>query len=165
MIRRWLPYPLLSLSLVVMWLLLTGSVAPRTLVFSALLALLVPLMLASLRPEKPRLRNPRAMIKLTGIVLYDIIRSNIAVGKIIFGLGHREKKPVSDFIYIPLDMQNSYGLAVLAIIITSTPGTLWVQYDQATGRLLMHILDLVDEEEWVRLIKGRYEKLLMEIFE
>ena len=29
----------------------------------------------------------------------------------------------------------------------------------------MHVLDLVDEETWVRTIKGRYERLLMEIFE
>lgn len=163
--RRWIPYPLLSLSLFVMWLLLTGSVAPRTLVFAGFIALLVPMMLTVLRPEKPRLRNPRAMIRLTGIVLYDIIRSNIAVAKIIFGIGRKQRKPVSDFIAIPLDMQNSYGLAVLAIIVTSTPGTLWVQYDQSSGKLLLHVLDLVDQEEWVDLIKNRYEKLLMEIFE
>ena len=35
----------------------------------------------------------------------------------------------------------------------------------ATGRLLLHVLDLVDEETWVRLIKDRYERRLMEIFE
>jgi multicomponent K+:H+ antiporter subunit E len=26
------------------------------------------------------------------------------------------------------------------------------------------VLDLIDESEWVRTIKGRYERLLMEIF-
>ncbi|MGW8175761.1 MAG: Na+/H+ antiporter subunit E [Stenotrophomonas sp.] len=62
-------------------------------------------------------------------------------------------------------MRDRYGLAVLAIIITSTPGTLWVEYESATGRLLLHVLDLVDEETWVRLIKDRYERRLMEIFE
>ena len=33
------------------------------------------------------------------------------------------------------------------------------------GTLLLHVLDLVDEEQWSRLIKDRYERLLMEIFE
>jgi multicomponent K+:H+ antiporter subunit E len=28
----------------------------------------------------------------------------------------------------------------------------------------MHILDLVDEETWLRTIKHRYERRLMEIF-
>ena len=31
--------------------------------------------------------------------------------------------------------------------------------------VLIHVLDLVDEEKWRQLIKERYEALLMEIFE
>jgi multicomponent K+:H+ antiporter subunit E len=30
---------------------------------------------------------------------------------------------------------------------------------------MIHVLDLVDENEWIRTIKGRYERLLLEIFE
>jgi multicomponent K+:H+ antiporter subunit E len=56
-------------------------------------------------------------------------------------------------------------LAALACIITATPGTLWVEYDSADNTMLLHVLDLIDDEEWVRIIKGRYEKRLMEIFE
>ena len=66
---------------------------------------------------------------------------------------------------IPLDLRDPYGLAVLACIITSTPGTLWVSFDSAKGMLMIHVLDLVDENEWIRTIKGRYERLLLEIFE
>ena len=66
---------------------------------------------------------------------------------------------------IPLDMRNPYGLAALACIITSTPGTLWVNFDAQKGALMIHVLDLVDEGEWIRTIKGRYERHLLEIFE
>jgi multicomponent K+:H+ antiporter subunit E len=31
--------------------------------------------------------------------------------------------------------------------------------------MLLHVLDLIDETEWVQIIKQRYEKPLMEIFE
>ena len=65
---------------------------------------------------------------------------------------------------IPLDLRDPYGLAALACIITSTPGTLWVDFDAASGTLTIHVLDLVDESEWIRTIKGRYERLLLEIF-
>ena len=37
--------------------------------------------------------------------------------------------------------------------------------DAAKGILLLHVLDLVDETAWIRLIKDRYERRLMEIFE
>ena len=66
---------------------------------------------------------------------------------------------------IPLDLRNPYGLAALACIITSTPGTLWVDFDAAKGMLMIHVLDLIDENEWIQTIKGRYERLLLEIFE
>jgi multicomponent K+:H+ antiporter subunit E len=31
--------------------------------------------------------------------------------------------------------------------------------------VLLHVLDVVDEDEWVRTVKHNYERLLMEIFE
>jgi multicomponent K+:H+ antiporter subunit E len=65
---------------------------------------------------------------------------------------------------IPLELRDPYGLAALACIITSTPGTLWVDFNEASGILTIHVLDLVNESEWVGLIKERYERRLMEIF-
>ena len=66
---------------------------------------------------------------------------------------------------IPLDMRDPYGLTALACIITATPGTIWVEYDSADSTVLIHVLDLIDEEQWVTIIKQRYERRLMEIFE
>jgi multicomponent K+:H+ antiporter subunit E len=80
-------------------------------------------------------------------------------------VGSREPGVNAGFMTIPLELRSRHGLAILSIIITSTPGTIWVNYDAAKGTLLLHVLDLVDETVWVRTIKGRYERLLMEIFE
>jgi multicomponent K+:H+ antiporter subunit E len=66
---------------------------------------------------------------------------------------------------IPLDLRDPTGLAVLAVIITSTPGTAWLDYNSARRTLLLHVFDLVDETAWLNLIKNRYEYLLLEIFE
>lgn len=158
-----LPYPLLSLSLFGMWLLLNQSVSAGHLVLGSVIAVLASWAMAALRPEKPRIRRPGAALRLLGMVLIDILRSNIAVGRII--VRSREPGVNAGFLTIPLDMRSHHGLAVLAIIITSTPGTIWVNYDAARGTLLLHVLDLVDETVWIRTIKGRYERMLMEIFE
>jgi multicomponent K+:H+ antiporter subunit E len=80
-------------------------------------------------------------------------------------LGPRRSDVTSGFMNIPLEMRAPYGLAALAIIITSTPGTLWVDFDSARGVLTIHVLDLIDEEAWIATIKQRYERRLMEIFE
>lgn len=161
--RRVLPYPVLSLGLFVASILLSASVAPPALALAVLLALLAPIIMLALGVDRVRVKAPTAIMRLAIDVLGDIVRSNWAVSHII--LGRRRHERTSGFIHIPLDLRDRYGLAVLAIIITSTPGTLWVEYEAATGRLLLHVLDLVDEETWVRLIKDRYERRLMEIFE
>jgi multicomponent K+:H+ antiporter subunit E len=119
--------------------------------------------MASLRPPKPRIRNWHLLIKLIAIVLYDIIRSNIAVASII--LFRRDRKIQSGFLTIPLDIRDPMGLAVLAVILTATPGSAWLEYNSSQGTLLIHVLDNVNEASWTRLIKNRYEKMLMEIFE
>ena len=158
-----LPYPLLSASLFVLWLLLNQSVSPGHLVLGGVLAVLASWVMAALRPEKPRIRRPGAILRLAGVVLIDILRSNLAVGRII--VCSREPGMKAGFLTIPLDLRDHHGLAVLAIIITSTPGTIWVNYDAAKGILLLHVLDLSDETVWIRTIKDRYERRLMEIFE
>lgn len=161
--RRVLPYPILSLGLFVASILLSASLAPPSLALAVLLALLAPIIMLALGVDRVRVKAPMTIMRLAIDVVGDIVRSNWAVSHII--LGRRRHERTSGFIHIPLDLRDRYGLAVLAIIITSTPGTLWVEYEAATGRLLLHVLDLVDEETWVRLIKDRYECRLMEIFE
>lgn len=163
LISRIFPHPLLSLALCIMWLLLTSSLEPRSILFGSILGIFVPFALRLLDPEKPKVRKPLVIIRLCGIVLKDIIRSNMAVMSII--MGRKGKQRVSGFIHIPLRIESTYALATLAIILTCTPGTLWVQYDTGRKRLLLHVLDLVDEQSWVDLIQNRYERHLMEIFE
>jgi multicomponent K+:H+ antiporter subunit E len=158
-----LPYPLLSAALLVLWLLLNQSISVGHIVLGSVVAVLASWAMAALRPEKPRIRRPGVALRLLGMVLLDILRSNLAVGRII--VRSREPGVNAGFMTIPLDLRSRHGLAVLAIIITSTPGTIWVEYDAARGTLLLHVLDLVDETVWIRTIKGRYERMLMEIFE
>jgi multicomponent K+:H+ antiporter subunit E len=161
--RRWLPFPLLTAALLALWLLLTGSMAPGTIVLGGALALGAGRALTALDPPKSRFRRPRAALRLALVVLAEIVRSNWAVARIILLPDVRQRR--SGFVRIPLDMRTPYGLAALACIITATPGTLWVEYDSADNTMLLHVLDLIDEEEWVRIIKDRYETRLMEIFE
>jgi multicomponent K+:H+ antiporter subunit E len=159
---RWLPYPLLTLALFAMWLLLTQSFSPGQALLGAVVTLLAVRGIAALRPEPTRVRSGRAVLRLAGIVVADIVRSNFAVARIV--LSPRRQR-TSDFARVPLDLTDRHGLTLLALIITATPGTCWVQFDRSNGILLMHMLDLVDEKAWVSLIKDRYETLLMEIFE
>jgi multicomponent K+:H+ antiporter subunit E len=161
--KRWLPYPLLWVLLVAMWLVLNETLAAAHLLLGAAVALTAVWGLRVLQEPQTRLRRPRIAAELVWLVLIDVVRSNIAVGRIVIQRGTRGQ--TAGFLEIPLAMRNPVGLAALACIITSTPGTAWAGYNPGTGVLTLHILDLVDEETWVRTIKDRYEMRLMEIFQ
>lgn len=159
--KRWIPHPLLAAALLAMWLLLNQSLSPAHIALGAAVALLASHGLAALRPDPVRFVSVRPILRLAGLVAADIVRSNLAVARIVL---FPKKKRVSGFVRLPLELRNIHGLTVLACIITATPGTLWVQLDRSSGILIVHVLDLVDEDAWIRLIKARYETLLLEIF-
>ncbi|MDQ8727689.1 Na+/H+ antiporter subunit E [Bradyrhizobium sp. LHD-71] len=159
---RMLPYPLLAASLLAMWVLLNGLSAGHVVLGTAIAVAASHVMLA-LEPAKPRIRRWYLLPKLVAIVLADIWRSNIAVARLI--LRRDQSKRPSGFIVVPLELRNRTGLVILAVILTSTPGTAWVEYDSTRSTVLLHIFDLVDETYWIDLIKNRYEHLLLEILE
>jgi multicomponent K+:H+ antiporter subunit E len=160
---RWrLSHPLLALSLFLMWVLMTQSFSAGQLLLGAVVAVVASQTIIAFRPEPIRARSIRTALRLGGRVLTDILRSNLAVARVVLWM---PRKRVSGFVTLPLDLRDQYGLTVLAMIITATPGTMWVQLDGARNTLLVHVLDLMDEDEWIRLIKGRYEAALMEIFQ
>jgi multicomponent K+:H+ antiporter subunit E len=161
--KRRLPFPLLWVLLVAMWLALNETLASAHLLLGAGVALAAILALSVLQEPQTRLRRPRLAAELLWLVLTDVVRSNIAVARIVLRIGTR--KQTAGFLEIPLTLRNPVGLAALACIITSTPGTAWAGYDPGSGVLTMHVLDLVDDETWVRTIKDRYERRLVEIFQ
>ena len=162
MIRRWLPYPILSLLLLLIWLLLSQSVAPGTIVLGALLGIALAKVFGLLRPPKAHIRNYPLLGWLLLRVVVDIARSNLAVARLVL---RRDIRLHSGFVAIPLTLTDRHGLAVLACIITSTPGTIWVSYDSGLNILLIHVLDLANEQTWIDSIKQRYERPLLEIFQ
>lgn len=160
--KRWLPFPVLWALLLAMWLALNQTLAPADVILGALVALGATLGFSALQAPQVRLRAARSALELPWLVLADVARSNVAVARIV--LHPPTRNQTSGFLHIPLELRNPVGLAALACIITATPGTAWAGYDSTRSLLTMHILDLVDEETWIRTIKDRYERRLLEIF-
>ncbi len=155
---------LLILGLTAMWLLLVGSVSPGQVLLGLAIATAMTLGFRAVRPLHPRIRRPLAALKLLCHVAPDVLRSNWAVGRIVLGLtGGRQIR--SGFVDIPLALRDPHALAVLAVIVTSTPGTVWADLSQDDAVLTLHVLDLRDPQAVRDMIKQRYERLLQEIFE
>lgn len=158
--RMILHRPFMFLSLLVVWLLLTGWGVGH-LVLGALIALGAMYASEPLELPRSRVRSWPALIRLAWVVTADIVRSNIAVARVILS-GPRSAEQRAGFMELTVKLSDPNAVALLAIILTATPGTAWLDYNPANGRLLLHVLDLADPEDWRRLINGRYEALLNE---
>lgn len=161
--RELIPHPLITLGLTFIWLLMT-SFSLGHLILGGAIAIAAGQMVSRLHLPRPHIRRYGLVIRLALLVGLDIIRSNIAVAGIILA-GPAEAERRSGFTEIVLRLRDRNAIALLAIIITTTPGTAWMEFDPVSGRLLIHVLDLVDPEAFADLIRNRYESALMEIFE
>lgn len=159
---RIVPHPVLSLALVLLWLLLTRFSLGH-LVLGSAIAVLAGRVFARIEPQPPRIRSWRALLRLMGIVWVDIVRSNWAVARLMLTNGRHGARR-SGFVLIPLRLRDPVPLALLALILTATPGTAWLEHDPEAGTLLLHVFDMIDQDEWAEVIRTRYESLLLEAF-
>ncbi|MDM0076526.1 Na+/H+ antiporter subunit E [Variovorax sp. J2P1-59] len=161
--KRWIPSPPLSLGLFVVWLLLNQSMDAATLLLAAILALVVPLLTQSLRPATAKMRRPGLALRLCGVIAFDLVHSALTVGRLLLTRRSADMKP--RFVHVPLEMRDPNALAVLAMILCLTPGTAWGEISFDRSSLLIHVFDEADEQAFIAMVKSRYERPLMEIFE
>ncbi len=161
MMSRWLPHPLLSAVLAISWLLLTGERTLAHLLLGIALGVIIPLTIAPFLEHLPKVLSARAAIALTLRVTWDIVLANIAVSRLVLGPMGR-LRPV--FLHVPLAVTHPQAVALLASIITMTPGTVSITVNDEKRELLVHALDCPDPEKAIADIKSRYEKPLLEIF-
>jgi len=161
--KRWLPAPLVSAALLALWLLLNQSLSAADVLIGALAALVLPRLMAPLRPGAGRMHRPLAALRLIAVVAADVVRSALEVAA---GVLSARRRPLrARFVVVPLDVRNVQALATLALITTIVPGTVWSELAPDRSRLLLHVFDSADDASFVAHYKARYERPLLDIFE
>ena len=101
--------------------------------------------MAALRPEKPRIRRPGAAMRLRALVVWPTSSaptspspgSSCAPGSRGVRRGLRDN---------PARHAQPLRAGGARLHHHRTPGTVWVDYDAAKGTMLLHVLDLIDED-------------------
>lgn len=158
--RGWFAHPVLSLLLAASWLALSRSLEPVHLLSAALLGLVVPRLLAGLLHEGSPIRWGAAL-RLTLVVTWDIVMSNITVARLVLGPMSR---PQPAWLRVPLDTEHHRVNALFASIITMTPGTVSAVVDETAHCIWVHALNCEDAAAMVADMKSRYETPLKQIF-
>lgn len=172
-LSRLLPWPVMSAAVAVFWMLLNNSIHPAHVLLGLFLGVTLPLAARALcgRVDLPvarrsgglrwRLRAARAAALLAGVVLVDVVKSNIEVAILILGPKSRLR---SAFIEVPVSLDDPLAVATLAGIVTMTPGTLSAGISADMRMLTIHCLHAPDPAAVVAAIHSRYQRPLAEIF-
>ena len=156
----WFGHPVLSLLLGLSWLALSRSVEPVHLLSALLIGLIVPRLLGSFLAGGNPVHWP-TVVRLTLVVLKDIVLSNITVARLVLG---RMDTPQPAWLEVPLACEHPRVNALFASIITTTPGTVSAVVDEQRHCIWVHALNCDDAQAMIDDMKTRYEAPLMRIF-
>ncbi|MGJ8758666.1 Na+/H+ antiporter subunit E [Acinetobacter sp. HC8-3S] len=161
LLDRWFPHPFVSFLVFLSWLMLSHSLDLTDILVAILLAIIIPRLVGPFISRTPHIHWTPA-VKLFFVVLWDIIVSNFRVAKMVLG-------PMDQlhprWYRVPLETEHEEVNTLLAMIITTTPGTVSAGIDQERGDILVHALSSNDTELDIQEIKKRYETPLLEIFD
>ena len=143
--NSFLPHPILSFMLVIIWLLLNNTVAAGHIVLG----------------RRVYIGSFFTLFKFVIIVAYDIIVANLTVARQVMDSNDKLKPK---FFNLPLDIKHPLAISTLASTISLTPGTVSCDLSEDKTYLIIHGLVIDDENETIKDIKKRYEAPLMEVF-
>ncbi|RYY79642.1 MAG: Na+/H+ antiporter subunit E [Moraxellaceae bacterium] len=158
--HRLFPHPFLSLILAASWLMLMHSVEAAHLLLALLVAIIFPKLTQHfIQPAEP-VHWPTA-IQLFVVVLWDILVANVRVARQVLGPLHQLHPK---WVRVPLDTVHPKVNTLLALIITTTPGTVSAGLEEGQNNILVHALSSDDPNAVIEEIKQRYEQPLIKIF-
>ncbi|MBX3300818.1 MAG: Na+/H+ antiporter subunit E [Nitrospira sp.] len=155
------PFPMLSVILAATWLALAGF-SPAHLGLALVLALTIPRAVAPLLGGLPGIRSVTGAIRLAGHVVWDILIANIIVARLVLGPVSRLRPA---FVKVPVTVTHPSAISLFMSMISITPGSIPLALSPDARTMLVHVLDLEDEEAFIAKVKERYERPLMEILE
>lgn len=139
------------------WCAATDSFSLGNLVFGGLLAAVTLYLVRGKVGPGGYWKRAIAVLALTWLFIRELILSAVRVGILVLRPNLKAHlRP--DMIEYPLKVQSDVQIALLANLITLTPGTLSVDVSEDRKHLLIHAIDVPDREAVIRDIRDGFER-------
>ena len=152
---------LINILLALAWTAVTGSFTLANIVFGFVLAGLALFLIREQVGTLGYVDRARKVLALVLLFLYELVLSAIRVAKLV--LSPRMDLKPGIFSY-PLTVDRDFEIALLANLITLTPGTLSVDLSEDRKLLYVHALDCSDVEQTRQDIAQGFERRILEAF-
>ncbi|WP_330632635.1 Na+/H+ antiporter subunit E [Halocatena halophila] len=167
-VRKW---PVIGFVLAIIWLFVRGiTYEPMRFVATMLVGLPVGLAIAYLTRDLygesidlwATLSGTPAAIRYLGRFLWELLTANLDVAYRVLA----PSLPIDpDVVAVPLRVESDGAITTIANSITLTPGTLTMEYDDATNTLFVHAITGNNDVEGVLAPIRAWEDLALVIFD
>lgn len=156
-------FALLTIVLALLWGALTGSFSGPNLLLGAVIATAALLLLRRSVGQPNGLRRVVPAMALAGLFLYELLLSAIKVALVVLAPNLRQQlRPA--IVAVPLTVKSDLEIALLANLITLTPGTLSIDVSDDKSMLYVHVLMLDDRASLIAGIAEGFEKRILAVF-
>ena len=149
-------YPIEFLFFASLWLLLT-EFSWNQFLFAVIFSILDCAILVRLLIKPLSFKSFKALVFLIFYVIFDSIKSHFYI---IRSLLKTKENRLSGPVFLEVTLNKKRTIALLAIILTLTPGTVWVAYNQNKGQICLYMFDKAFEETFKTTFYNIYIKLL-----
>lgn len=142
------------------WGALTGDTTPRGFAVGFLFGFLALYLFHRNRRRTSYFRKLFMALRFVGFYLFELLLANCRVAYDVATRGYNMHPAL---LALPLDAKTDFEIALLANLITLTPGTLSVDVSTDRRVLYIHAMYLDDPEEFKRSLKEGLEKRVLEL--
>jgi len=150
-----------NLLLALAWVTLTGRFAPDNFVLGFLLGYGILLFTQrAFGSPPPYFRKVPQILGLVIFFLWELVLSSLRVAYDVLTPTHYMRPGV---VGVPLDLRSDVEIALLANLITLTPGTLSLEVSPDRRTLYIHVMYIDDVDAVRRRVKEGFERRILEV--
>lgn len=153
---------LLNLLLALAWVALTGQLTPLNFGFGFAVGYLLLWLARRAAGESTYFKKVWLVIRFAGYFIWQLVLANLRVTYEILTPAHTMRPAV---VAVPLDVTRPAAVALLANLITLTPGTLSLDVPPNGRMLYVHAMHVQEADLFRQEIKDGFERYIKEIFE
>jgi len=151
---------IIHLIIACMWMLLNESYSFSSFFAGFLVGIVLLYLFRRFLPGSFYLRRWFMIFGLLILFIKELIKSNIDIVKLVY---KRQPEVEPGIFALPIDLEKDWEIALLANLITLTPGTLSIAVSRDHSVIYVHAMHIDTIEESINSIKNSFERAILEV--
>lgn len=149
-----------NLILAIIWVMATGTLTEENFLFGFIISFVILWIITYKEDERKYFTVIPKLIGFLGFILWEITKANFQSVRESF---YPKSKLEPAIVKVPLEAKTDIEITFLANIISLTPGTLIMDVSNDNKVIYIHVMHLLDKEDFIKEIKEKFEKPLLEL--